>query len=348
MIGDSWASVGRRRAAAFAAGFAAVFLLGGLLIAVESSELHSPPTEIAVALPLHANADERIAFDKKLREARDRAADARRNADVAELALFEFLNARFVDSTEQAIRAPREPKSPTSPLPVGPTIRPNPEWVALNRQLAEMQRTRGELLEKLTPAHPTVQSLDSQIAKLQDQLAATPAELPANLNEIASAAANKTPLAPPLPSSGDAIDAPSANPPSAVLQQHYREMLLAAGRAREAYRAAVQSETSLWNACPPGMWQSASDRAGNVDLRPNDRESGLSRQAGSEPGNRPIPIGAIAILTLLSILAGVLAARRLEGRTLTFMSADEIEATLGLPVLGRVGPGTNRRSENAA
>jgi hypothetical protein len=338
---DPWVSAPRRRPlGAFAAAFAGVFLLGAVVIGVEFLELNRQPAEAQTAVSSTAAqspASDRYALEAKFREARDRTADARRQADAAEVALFQFLNGRFVDSAEQANADPRpEP----SPAPIAPTIRPNPEWVETNRELSAMRQRRSELLVNLTPAHPSVQALDGQIASLQDQLASIPAELPVDPSEIAS-----TPpvdhdfAAPPVAESRPAVNAPSAE-----MQQDYRNLLIAAGKARENYQTALEAENTEWAEFRNGGSSSlALDRAGTVDLRPSDA---VPQSLASD--DRPFPIGAIAVLTLLSLFAGITASRGMSNPTPTFASEAEIEATLGLPVLGRIGRDDESRPANAA
>ena len=337
---NSLNTISGRRLRAFVAAFAGVFLLGGVVMGVEFFELHRKPVEATPAIRPSANeypAAEYPALEAKLRASHARTADAFRQADATELAVFQFLNGRFVDSTEQAAEPPRpEPRR----TPVGPTIRPNPEWIDLNRQLSAMKQHRSELLVKLTPEHPTVQALDSEISKAQDQLAATPAELPTDPNQAPS----ETPVPRETVSTLFAEVPPCTVPPSPEIQRNYRNLLLSAGRARDAYRTALANENADWNAFQHGGSPTiAMDRAGSIELRPSE-----AKAPSLGIGDRVFPIGAIAILTLLSLFAGALAARQIERQTLTFMSAEEIEATLGLPVLGRFGAGTDRRSEEAA
>lgn len=336
MHDDPRVSTSRRRPlAAFGVGFAGVFLLGAVLIGVELLEMKPEPATTQTAV--QSEADDRSALEARFREVRERTADVRRKAEAAEVAVFQFLNGRFVDSTEQATADPRpEP----SPAPIGPTIRPNPEWVALNRELSAMRQRRSELLVKLTPVHPTVQALDSQIANAEQQLASVPAETPADPNEVPTTAAVEHDfVAPPARASSAA-----ANVPSAEMQQDYRNLLIAAGNARDNYETAVEAENSEWAVLQNGGSSSlALDRAGSVDLRSSDADS---RPLAS--GDRPFPIGAIAVLTLLSLFAGIAASRGMSSQTPTFASEAEIEATLGLPVLGRIGSDDESRPANAA
>ena len=325
--------------AAFAAAFAGVFLLGAVLIGVEFLEMKPEPAEATahVQSVVQSQADDRSALEAKFREARERTADARRKADAAEVAVFQFLNRRFVDSAEQATA---DPLPEPSPAPIGPTIRPNPEWVTMNRELSAMRQRRSELLIKLTPAHPAVQALDSQIASVEDQLASIPAELPVDPSEIP----NVSPPDRDFSAASTAKNDSAANVPSAETQQDYRNLLIAAGNARENYRTALEAENTEWAVLRNGGTSSlALDRAGSVDLRPSDAEP---RSLAS--GDRPFPIGAIAVLTLLSLFAGIAASRGMSSQSPTFASEAEIEATLGLPVLGRIGSDNDSRPANAA
>jgi hypothetical protein len=149
---------------------------------------------------------------------------------------------------------------------------------------------------------------------------------------------------PPPPTTTIAASQSSASPPSAEVQRTYRALLVAAGYARDRYRSAVEAETAQWSVCQRAAAPTiALESAGGIDLRPGelDSQSSLSK-------SRPIPIGAVSILTLLSIFAGVVAARRVKRPPLTFASAEEIEAVLDLPVLGRLGSETDRPGRNAA
>ena len=338
MNGAPWNAFARRRLAAFAVTFIAAMLFGAVVFGVEFYELHRKPADPAAVAKAEARANDHRGLEAQFRDARDRTAVARRRADAAEFEVFDFLNSRFVDSTERTIQ-PHQPDRPTA--------RPNPEWIALNGQLSDLGRHRAELLEKLTPAHPAVQALDGEIAKLQEQLAQTPVNLPARASETAEPAADQVMAsqskeAVAVASSNEGSQSLLVNPPSSELQQEYRNLLLAAGHARDVYRAAVAREGDACSALQGGgLPQIAMDSAGTVDLRSNDDQL--------EPlatGNSPFPIGAIAILTLFSLLAAALVARTVERPTLTFMSAEEIEATLGLPILGRIG--TENRREQAA
>lgn len=363
---DFSSAVGRRRGTAFAATFAGVFLLGSLVLAIEFLEVWQTPVNIpqptprqelerieqqsARAAALKTAALQTAALQTaSLQKARDLVAESRREADRAELAVFEFLNARYVEATQiatlQSLQARREAKA-ARPAPT-PAPRPNPEWAALNDQLTRLERQRSDLLQRMTPAHPAVQALDAQISGVRDQLAATPVNLPPALPEHPAAAVAQSETATDPEQPPEAIVQNPLGVPSSELEQTYRKLLLAAGKARDSYRSAAAAENAVWLDCQQSQAaRIAANKAGAIDLRPNDRGPLQVAEQARARRDRSFPIGATAILTLLSLLAGAAAARRVDAQTLTYASAEEIETALGLPVLGRIG-GDSVRS-NAA
>jgi len=331
----------RRQGVAFAAAFAGAFVIGGALIAAASWELCRTPVEMAKPDP--SVLEERRVLDERFRQARQRTAVARRQADDAAVAVFEFLNRTFEDVVERSHR----PSAADARR--GPTMRPNPEWVALNGQLTAIERQRGEFLEKMTPAHPRVQAADREIANVQAQLAAVPAQLPAASGDASKAPTGQPSIEAESGASQVGPGASNAAAPSAEDQQHYRNLLLAAGQARDAYRAAVDIENAASNELRrDGAPQIAMDRPGTIPLPPGQSEGQMPFRDDHPSADMSFPIGAIAILTLLSCLGGLFAAARIERPNLTFMSTEEIEATLGLPVLGRFGSQFDLRREDAA
>ena len=190
---------------------------------------------------------------------------------------------------------------------------------------------------KNAPAHPSVLALDDQIQRIQEQLAAIPAEIPVALNESAGAGPDR-------PSdqaqtdrqsvvSDAATTVSSTKPISVEDQRQYRDLLIAAGQARDAYRSAIDSESAEWNRLQ------SSGRSCNGRCRQR-RSFGQSRKAmpADEKQAANPAIGAIIILTLFSLAVGFAVAMRIQRSELTFRVAAEIESTLGLPVLARLGP----------
>lgn len=337
-------SLAGKRLVVFAAVFAGALLLGGTVLGVEYLELRSEPAAITptitTAPPRNDLRDEREAA---IRAARQQTAAARRQAEDAELAVFEFLNSRFVDASQQASQPPGAKEKPA---PIGPAIRPNPQWISVKSQLEHLEQQRVKLLENMTPAHPSVLALDGEIQKAHDQLAAIPADLPMPNDDSPGAVSRSTPgqalAEQQAKSDGLADGRASVKPASVEDQQKYRELLIAAGQARDAYRSAIAAEAMAWSEFQsPGKL--AMDTARSLDLPRNVEKSRVAD--ASEP---QIPIGAIAILTLFSLVAGGAAAMRKQTPASTFTNADDIESTLGLPVLARFGLERNTPSEEAA
>ena len=105
------------------------------------------------------------------REAADKA--QREHAqDVTRLETFR----RQLDEAAEAAAKARSANRPAKPQ-LSAMI-DNPQWLALDRQLGELQQRRDEMLVSRTPAHPAVQDLDTRITGLKDQLAATTRQIP--------------------------------------------------------------------------------------------------------------------------------------------------------------------------
>ena len=105
------------------------------------------------------------------REAADKA--QREHAqDVTRLETFR----RQLDEAAAAAAKARLANRPAKPQPAA--MIDNPQWLALDRQLGELQQRRDEMLVSRTPVHPAVQDLDTRITGLKDQLAATTRQIP--------------------------------------------------------------------------------------------------------------------------------------------------------------------------
>ena len=59
-----------------------------------------------------------------------------------------------------------------------PPMIDNPQWLELQRRLAELRRRREQLLVDRTPLHPAVAEIDVRIADAEEQLAAVPRQIP--------------------------------------------------------------------------------------------------------------------------------------------------------------------------
>ena len=56
----------------------------------------------------------------------------------------------------------------------------NPLWLDLQRQVADLERRRDQLLVDRTPLHPSVQEIEGRLAEVKEQFAATPRQIPDN------------------------------------------------------------------------------------------------------------------------------------------------------------------------
>lgn len=108
------------------------------------------------------------------------AAEKARQEHVANTARLEAFRRQLAKAAEAA-RAKAAAKPPEKPLP--PPMVDNPRWLDLQRQLAELQRRRDELLVDRTPLHPMVVDLAVGMAVIQETLAATARYLPGSQAE---------------------------------------------------------------------------------------------------------------------------------------------------------------------
>jgi len=103
------------------------------------------------------------------------AAEKARQEHVENTARLEAFQRQLAEAAEAA-RAKAAAKAPEKPLP--PPMVDNPQWLDLERQLAELQRRCDELLLDRTPLHPMVVDLAGRMAVVQEKLTATPRHIP--------------------------------------------------------------------------------------------------------------------------------------------------------------------------
>ncbi len=272
------------------------------------------PPEITAELP---------ELDARWSDARSAVAEARQKSEAAELNLFRFLNTQFVRSADGArpatAPAKAEEKRPFQTAVQKPP-RPNPEWVELDRQLRDLQKHRGDLLEQLTPAHPAVQELDQRIADLQNKMGAIPANLP---DAAESPAADAAQVDDPAARLGANVAPPEnlvlAAPSADVLQRQYIELEIAAGRARHDCELAREAETACADAY--------------VQVAQTPRQ--FAPAVVTQPAGFTVQPRMLALLAVVAVLASVvaLAVRRRPVRI--FSTPAEVQAALGLPMLAR-------------
>jgi len=108
------------------------------------------------------------------------AAEKARQEHVENTARLEAFRRQLAE-TADAARAKAAAKAPEKPLP--PPMVDNPQWLDLERQLAELQRRCDELLLDRTPLHPLVVDLTGRMAIIQEKLTATPRLIPSGNTE---------------------------------------------------------------------------------------------------------------------------------------------------------------------
>jgi hypothetical protein len=311
--------------------FSALFLLGFVLTAMIAADIREPvavPPQVGKsslfgkALPtekVDPTVGARLALDQVLvaRHAVDRS---REQLGAAERTLFRFLYDQLVETSSAAA------------APVGPatailetTGDQNPQLTELERELADARQRKTSLLERLTPSHPTVQSLDSSIADLQERLES----------------ARRTKVIEPapgflqLPTVEVRSDVAGSNRTAALNKA--RDLIVAAGHAQREYDAAMEKESVCWTEYShlPSVAAAAGAR--------------ILAKTSVQESSTPKPVIALGGFFVLAFGCGIAAARRAKYHLPTFGAIDEVEARLGIPVLGRLawaGPeGTSLSSE---
>jgi hypothetical protein len=107
------------------------------------------------------------------------AAEKARQEHVENTARLEAFRRQLAEAAEAA-RAKAAAKAPEKPPP--PMV-DNPQWLDLERQLAELQRRCDDLLLDRTPQHPLVVDLTGRMAIIQEKLTATPRLIPSGNTE---------------------------------------------------------------------------------------------------------------------------------------------------------------------
>ena len=303
--------------------FSALFLLGFVLTAMIVSDL---PRPVALSPLIDASPlAERVATAESARQAaltqvqkEERAVRrSREQLSAAELKLFRF----FFDQLSDAAPAAATPHEAG---PLGPSIparatdlaaAENPRVAELERELADARERKTALLDRLTPSHPTVQSLESSIGDLESQLESARRT---KVIEPSRVVMQSPPIAVPRDTNGSK---------NSAAMDRARELMIAAGRAQRDYETAVAKETSSWVAYHH-LPSAVSLEAAPAAVRP------VAPRA-QQPSS-PLPLIALASLFVLAIACGIAAARYALRRLPAFATTEEVEARLGIPVLGRI------------
>lgn len=180
----------------------------------------------------------------------------------------------------------------------------------LAASIAELKARKTALLERLTPVHPDVRSIDGEIAVARRRLEQLPPEDPAPDDEQLAL--------PELPSTVDAQ-------PSAAVEE-LKQTLEEIRKLRQAL-AKAESSLELANLAEERAWQ----RIVEGDLS----QVASIKAARAKTPRSPAVEWPLAVLSgaVGALVAWLLAAR--SGReSEAFHDVDELEETLGLPVVG--------------
>ena len=204
----------------------------------------------------------------------------------------------------------RQKAAAAPPVPaVHPARVDNPDWVALNRQLGDLQQQRVKLLVDRTPIHPEVQQTELRIAEIQRRLAETQRWIPARQ----SGGESSLPLAAAQPAAQTAV--PAEDPfVTRVALEKLKEAVAAARRASQqaaasaapgACRPASESRGSSCNcavpqaALPPLAGAAAAAGPGRLGGRPDGHgRTGHGRHRRGHRAGRQLGGATPRILTV--------------------------------------------------
>jgi hypothetical protein len=290
----------------FGVTFAALFLLGFVVIAITAADVRSGVTAAPSRGLSDAAAATRQSTWGEYRSARGEVSRAQDRANAAELALFQFMHERVMEPVELATarsaalahRPAKTAEVASSPL------------ADLEQRLADLKQQREKLLDRLTPSHPTVQALDASISDLEQRVedvrkSTETAPPPVESNLPAAEIAEPT---------GD-VDRPRARVASG---ERLTGLMIAAGRARRDFEMATEKERSKFGEFTRGVR--------DVALAPAPQTAN-----GIAP---PRPVLAICIVLMLATICGFGVARVARRSERAYETATEVESDLGLPILG--------------
>jgi hypothetical protein len=231
---------------------------------------------------------------------------ARERLGAAELTLFRFM---FTGVDEPVESAPTQSAIPAH-RPARMDDNANPISADVEQRLANLNREREKLLDRLTPSHPTMQALDASIADLERRIEG-------------ARKTTQTPLPPielNLPTAERPERAGVANEPrgSVVSFEKLKDLMIFAGHARRDFEIAADSERV--------KWADFSHAVSAVALAP-----AVPMTRSVDP---PQPVFAIYLVLIVATVGGIAAATAAQGSKPTFDAANEVESELNLPILG--------------
>lgn len=235
------------------------------------------------------------------RAAQAASESARRSADQSQQELDRELErlAEQVDALSQRRAAPEVAKTQSgSAMPEAGE--PSPRRRELQGQIAELETQRAMLLEKLLPAHPEVQEVDSELEAARAQLEKLAGESP-------PAGPQADPSLPPKEDETDRILADLAARRESHAQAWARAAQLVAAERQASEQALRRRQDEI------------------VSLTP----APLSAPATARPSWQALaPAGVLALLAVLAL------GRQRAASPDVFCDADELEASLGVPLVG--------------
>ncbi len=268
---------------------------------------------------------------RQLRDARWRIEQARHYERKARYAMEETVDEQLAQhgglksSGENGGLSASELAASGSDSNTEPAGEPNPQWLYLQKELADMTEQLSAMLSQLTPNHPQVRDLTAQMEAVRQQLDQTPADLATDVSQaVASATASGGQSSADASLAGHKLDMIGIEGSSEKEYQKVRETHERAVRDREDAEAQLAALMAR---------QAAGAARGNVESRWLITPPTVQGRIGGRPSARRV--GAIGILALVSGLSMAWSIGTLKGLQ-RMNSVAELEQTLLVPVVGQL------------
>ncbi len=193
--------------------------------------------------------------------------------------------------------------------PANPSLVDNPDWLQLNRQLADQQQRYDRLLVDRTPLHPEVQAAEIRVVDLTRRLAATERWIPAR--QSTATQAESIPAGQPVA--------------TAETQASLQKLKDAVAQSQQASEKAARSEQATWQA--------------------RQQEPQIELELAQVPSVPPLfarlrlALAAVAAGLTTTVGLGMIATGAAIEPTVNSLA--QVGAMLSVPILGVV-PSTNR------
>lgn len=221
---------------------------------------------------------------------------------------------------EQAVTSTPLPNSVTAepPRSTDASLVENPQWVEVNNRIAQMEQDRAGLLQTRTPEHPSVRDLESELARLNQQLQALARRIPASELPAGQRPMREAVVPPPV-AAAPPIDLQPIAQDDRAAAAHYDQLRQIDQRAEEHVQQVAEAQRQSLPPAGPSL----------ALVEPAQR---CEPMPGS-PAGRPLLLVALVAAVAMASGVGMMTLGLAEPPLLTVADA---QAALPVPVVGVV------------